>query len=64
WTGGDCHIYKNHIDQVKIQLDRDPFPWPALEFKRTPKNIFSYNYEDFAFINYNHHPALKASVAI
>ena len=64
WTGGDCHIYKNHIDQVKIQLDRDPFPWPELEFKRTPKNIFSYNYEDFAFINYNHHPALKASVAI
>ena len=64
WTGGDCHIYKNHVEQAKIQLNRDPFPSPQLEFNRRPKNVFSYNYKDFMFIDYNHHPTLKGSVAI
>ena len=64
WTGGDCHIYKNHVEQAKIQLNRDPFPSPKLKFNRRPKNVFSYNYKDFMFIDYNHHPTLKGSVAI
>jgi thymidylate synthase len=64
WTGGDCHIYKNHIEQAKIQLDRNPLPSPQLIFKRLPKSIFSYNFDDFSFIKYEHHPALKGSVAI
>ncbi|OUT96913.1 MAG: thymidylate synthase [Betaproteobacteria bacterium TMED41] len=64
WTGGDCHLYKNHVEQAKTQLERHPFPLPELKFERHPKNIFSYEYQDFKFINYKHHPALKGSVAI
>jgi thymidylate synthase len=64
WTGGDCHIYKNHVQQVQIQLKRNPLPSPQLEFKRLPKNMFSYEFNDFVFQNYKHHPALKGAVAV
>ncbi len=64
WSGGDCHIYKNHIEQAKIQLQINPYPYPQLEFTRLPESIFSYEFKDFNFINYSHHPALKGTVAI
>lgn len=64
WTGGDCHIYSNHMQQVQTQLQRTPYALPTLRIQRTPADIFSYAYEDFAFENYRHHPAIKAPVAI
>ncbi len=64
WTGGDCHIYKNHLEQAHKQLDRNPFPSPELKFRRLPKNIFSYEFDDFLFTNYHHHPSLKGTVAV
>lgn len=64
WTGGDVHIYENHLDQVTEQLSREPYPYPQLEFARRPADIFSYDYEDFHLINYQHHPTIKAPVAV
>ncbi|GAB3184765.1 thymidylate synthase [Nesterenkonia halophila] len=64
WTGGDCHIYDNHLEQVTEQLSRDPLPSPRLEFARTPESIFDYAYEDFEVVDYQHHPAIKALVAV
>lgn len=63
WSGGDCHIYSNHFDQVNEQLSRNPRPLPQLKIQRKP-NIFDYQYEDFEFLNYNPHPAIKAPVAV
>ncbi len=63
WTGGDCHIYDNHVEQVKEQLTRDAYPAPTLTLK--PRDsIFDYEYEDFIIEEYNHHPAIKAPVAV
>lgn len=64
WSGGDVHIYSNHLEQVKTQLTREPYPLPQLVIKRKPESIFDYTYEDFEFVNYQHHPGIKASVAI
>ncbi|WP_156138865.1 thymidylate synthase [Microbacterium mangrovi] len=64
WTGGDCHIYDNHRDQVAEQLTRDPYPAPRLRFTRTPASIFDYAYEDFAIEDYQHHPTIRAAVAV
>ena len=64
WTGGDCHLYTNHFDQVRLQLLRGPFPYPVLNIKRKPASIFDYNYEDFEVLEYQHHPAIKAPVAV
>lgn len=64
WTGGDCHIYSNHIEQVKLQLTRDPFPLPSLIIKRRPASIFDYQYEDFEIANYQSHPRIPAPVAV
>ncbi len=64
WTGGDCHIYDNHVDQVTEQLSRDPFPYPQLRFNRTPEDIFSYALEDFELVDYQHHPTIKAPIAV
>ena len=60
WTGGDCHIYSNHTEQVELQLSRQPFPYPVLNIKRKPASIFDYEYEDFEVLEYQHHPAIKA----
>ncbi len=64
WTGGDCHIYSNHAEQVALQLSRTPMAYPTLNIKRKPDSIFDYEFEDFEFLNYQHHPAIKAPVAV
>ncbi len=64
WTGGDCHIYSNHTEQVELQLSRTPHPYPLLNIKRKPASIFDYEYEDFEVLEYEHHPAIKAPVAV
>lgn len=64
WSGGDVHIYLNHLEQVKLQLTREPYPLPKLVIKRKPPSIFDYVYEDFEFVGYQHHPAIKAPVAV
>lgn len=63
WTGGDCHIYLNHLDQVKEQLSRQPYEFPTLELKPAP-SIFDYNFDSFEVLNYQHHPAIRAQVAV
>ncbi len=64
WTGGDCHIYNNHMEQVKTQLTRAPHPLPTLAIKRKPASIFDYQLDDFVLLNYTSHPAIKAPVAV
>jgi thymidylate synthase len=64
WTGGDCHIYSNHHDQVELQLSRAPLPYPTLHILRRPDSIFDYQFEDFEVRGYEHHPAIKAPVAV
>jgi thymidylate synthase len=64
WTGGDCHIYSNHAEQVALQLSREPRPYPTLVIKRRPETIFDYDYADFEVQGYDPHPAIKAPVAV
>ncbi|WP_373230989.1 thymidylate synthase [Cohnella sp.] len=64
WSGSDVHIYSNHLEQVNLQLSREPFPLPQLIIKRKPDSIFDYTYEDFEFVGYEHHPGIKAPVAV
>ena len=64
WTGGDTHLYLNHLDQAQEQLARAPLAPPTLAIRRRPPSIFSYEFEDFEFCNYHHHPAIKAPVAV
>ncbi|MDO8377279.1 MAG: thymidylate synthase [Aquabacterium sp.] len=64
WTGGDCHIYDNHVEQVQTQLARAPHAYPTLNLKRRPPSIFDYQYDDFEVLDYQHHPAIKAPVAV
>ncbi|RZU03140.1 thymidylate synthase [Rivibacter subsaxonicus] len=64
WTGGDCHIYSNHHAQVELQLARSPYPYPLLSIRRKPASIFDYEYEDFEVLEYQHHAAIKAPVAV
>jgi len=64
WSGGDCHIYLNHLEQADLQLTRQPYPLPELVIKRKPNSIFEYQYEDFEIVNYQAHPHIEAEVAI
>ncbi|KQR38628.1 thymidylate synthase [Microbacterium sp. Leaf159] len=64
WTGGDCHIYDNHLDQVREQLTRDAYPYPSLRFARKPESIFDYAYDDFIVEDYQHHAPIRAAVAV
>ncbi len=64
WTGGDCHLYSNHMEQVDLQLSRPPLPLPQLVIQRQPASIFDYKFEDFEFRNYEFHPHIKAPVAV
>jgi thymidylate synthase len=63
WTGGDCHIYDNHVEQVELQLTRDPYPFPRLEIADAP-SLFDHRYEDFRLEAYRHHPGIAAPVAV
>lgn len=64
WTGGDCHLYLNHLEQARLQLDREPYPPPRLAIRRRPKSLADYRYEDFEILGYQAHPAIKAPVAV
>lgn len=64
WTGGDCHIYSTHLEAVHELLSREPFPLPTLYIKEKPDSLFDYQFEDFEFLNYQHHPAIKAPVSV
>ena len=64
WTGGDCHLYSNHLEQVDLQLSRDFMPLPTLHILRKPDSIFNYEFEDFEILGYESHPHIKAPVAI
>ena len=64
WTGGDCHIYSNHFEQVATQLSRTPMSPPKLVIKRRPASIFEYEFEDFEIAGYESHAAIKAPVAV
>jgi thymidylate synthase len=64
WTGGDCHLYLNHLDQANEQLTREPLPLPRLAIKRKPESIFDYRFDDFEILNYQSHPHIKAAVAV
>lgn len=64
WTGGDCHIYLNHMEQVQAQLQRTPYPLPTLHFKRKPASLFEYYYDDIEILNYEAHPHIKGKVAV
>ncbi len=64
WTGGDCHLYSNHLEQVDLQLSRDWYPLPQLKILRKPASIFDYEFEDFEITGYESHPAIKAPVAV
>jgi len=64
WTGGDCHLYLNHLQQADLQLSREPFAPPRLMIRRTPPSLFDYAYEDFEILDYQSHPAIKAPIAV
>jgi len=64
WTGGDCHLYANHLEQTRQQLERDPLPLPRLSLQRRPASLFDYALEDFDIVGYESHPHIKAAVAI
>ncbi len=64
WTGGDCHLYLNHLEQVQLQLSREPYAPPRLTLRRRPDSLFDYRYEDFEILDYRPHPAIKAPVAV
>ncbi|HKE43377.1 MAG TPA: thymidylate synthase [Steroidobacteraceae bacterium] len=64
WTGGDCHLYVNHLEQADLQLSRTPHALPQLIIKRRAPTLFDYAFEDFEIVNYQHEPAIKAPVAV
>ena len=63
WTGGDCHVYDNHVEQVREQLGRDPYPYPTLALRRAA-SLFDYTWEDVEVVGYRHHPTIAAPVAV
>lgn len=64
WTGGDCHLYLNHLEQAELQLSRAPFPLPNLALRRKPASLFDYTFEDFEILDYRYHAAIKAPIAV
>jgi thymidylate synthase len=64
WTGGDVHLYTNHLEQTRLQLTREPYPLPTLNIRRKPDSIFGYAFEDFEILNYQAHPSIKAPIAV
>jgi len=63
WTGGDCHVYDNHVEQVREQLTRAPYPFPRLDLAPAP-SLFDYTYEHVQVVGYRHHPSISAPVAV
>jgi len=64
WTGGDVHLYLNHLEQANEQLKREPYPLPKMNIKRKPESIYDYKYEDFELINYESYPHISAPISI
>jgi len=64
WTGGDCHLYLNHLEQTELQLSRAPYPLPTLAIRRRPPSLYEYSFDDFDIQNYQCHPAIKAPISI
>jgi thymidylate synthase len=64
WTGGDVHLYSNHLEQARLQLSREPFALPTLVIKRKPDSIFAYQYDDFAITDYQTHEHIKAAISV
>jgi thymidylate synthase len=64
WTGGDCHLYLNHLPQADLQLSRTPWPLPRLNLTRRPPTLFDYSFDDFEILDYQHHEAIKAPIAV
>jgi thymidylate synthase len=64
WTGGDCHLYSNHLEQARLQLSRDPRPLPKLVISDRGQGLLDYQPEDFAFVSYEPHPHIAAPVAV
>jgi len=64
WTGGDCHLYLNHLEQADLQLSREPLPLPTLAIRRHPPSLFEYRFEDFDILGYESHPHIPAAVAV
>lgn len=64
WTGGDCHVYSNHVSKLEEQLERIPYAFPTLKINRKPDSIFDYMYEDFELVGYQHHPKISYPVAV
>jgi thymidylate synthase len=64
WTGGDCHLYLNHLEQADLQLSRSPYSLPHLAIRRKPPSLFEYSFEDFEILDYHHHAAIKAPIAV
>ena len=64
WTGGDCHLYSNHLQQADEQLERQPLSLPRLAIKRRPASLFDYQFDDFEMLNYEFHPHIRAAVAV
>jgi thymidylate synthase len=64
WTGGDCHLYLNHLEQAEQQLQRKPLPLPRLAIRRKPASIFDYEFDDFEILGYECHPHIRAAVAV
>jgi thymidylate synthase len=64
WTGGDCHLYLNHLAQADLQLSREPYPPPELLIRRRPPTLFDYDFPDFEIRNYRYHPSIKAPIAV
>jgi len=64
WTGGDCHLYQNHVEQARTQLDRTPRALPTLAIHRKPDSVFDYVFDDFSFLNYDPYPTIKAPIAV
>lgn len=64
WTGGDCHLYSNHLEQAQLQMSREPRAVPKLVIKRKPESLFDYEFEDFEFVGYDPHPGIKAPIAV
>jgi len=64
WTGGDVHLYLNHLEQAQLQVSRQPFALPTMLIKRKPASLFEYRYEDFELVDYQSHPAIKAPISV